>query len=277
MLSLPRIVAMNRIGLSLLFILLTASTIQSAEPKRVNISIDDVAREALLYVPMKTDEPLPVVFAFHGHGGNAMQASRSFRFQEHWPEALVVYMQGLPTPGQLTDPEGKRNGWQRNVGDQNDRDLKFFDALLAQLKKDYKIDDRRIYSTGHSNGGGFTYLLWSARGDQFAAFAPSAAAARYIPTLKPKPAMHIAGENDPLVKYQWQQAAMAAVRIVNGCEETGKEWAPQCMLYPSKHNAPFVALIHPGDHKYLQEATPLIVKFFKEQRLTETSPSKPAE
>ena len=46
--------------------------------------------------------------------------------------------------------------------------------MLARLKTDYKVDDKRIYSTGHSNGGGFTYLLWAARGDVFAAFAPSA-------------------------------------------------------------------------------------------------------
>jgi polyhydroxybutyrate depolymerase len=257
-----------------LLVWLTATVVQSAEPKRVTVQVEETAREALLFVPAKTDEAIPVVFAFHGHSGNALQASRSFRFQEHWPEALVVYMQGLPTPGQLTDPDGKRNGWQRNVGDQNDRDLKFFDTLLAQLRKEHKVDDRRIYSTGHSNGGGFTYLLWSARGDKLAAVATSAAAARYIPTLKPKPAMHIAGENDPLVKYPWQQAAMAAVRIVNGCEATGKEWAPQCTLYPSKHNAPFVALIHPVDHKYLQDATPLIVKFFKEHHLPDEAPAK---
>jgi len=239
----------------------------ASEMKRVSITVESTPREAVLYVPEKKETPLPVVFAFHGHGGNAMQASRSFRFQEHWPEALVVYMQGVPTPGQLTDPEGKRNGWQKAVGDQNDRDLKFFDALLAQLRKDYSVDDRRIYSTGHSNGGGFTYLLWSARPEKFAAFAPSAAVARSIPGMKPKPAMHIAGENDPLVKYAWQAAAIKAVKIVNGCEDKGEEWAPQCTRYPSKNGAPFVTLIHPGDHKYLAEASPLIVKFFKEQQL----------
>lgn len=255
-----------------------ASVSSAAEPKRVSVKVDDVSREALVFAPTKSsDQPAPVVFGFHGHGGNALQASRSFRYQEHWPEALVVYMQGLPTPGQLTDPEGKRNGWQKSIGDQNDRDLKFFDALLAQLKKDYKVDDRRLYATGHSNGGGFTYLLWHARPEKFAAFAPSAAAARYIPQLKPKPALHVAGENDPLVKYPWQQAAMAAVRIVNGCEGQGMAWAPQCTLFPSKTGAPFVALIHPGDHKYLAEASPLIVKFFKEHQLPEASPSsKPA-
>ncbi|MEI9864297.1 MAG: hypothetical protein WDN00_07025 [Limisphaerales bacterium] len=45
--------------------------------------------------------------------------------------------------------------------------MKFFDAVLARLKQDYKVDAKRIYCTGHSNGGGFTYLLWLARGDVF--------------------------------------------------------------------------------------------------------------
>ncbi len=56
-------------------------------------------------------------------------------YHKHWPEAIVVYMQGLNTPGALTDPDGKRPGWQKTFGDQGDRDLKFFDAVLATLRK----------------------------------------------------------------------------------------------------------------------------------------------
>src|SRR5207237_2862753 len=111
------------------------------------------------------------------------------------------------------------------VGDQGDRDLKFFDSMLASLKSDYKIDERRIYSTGHSNGGGFTYLLWAARGDVFAAMAPSSAtAARHQKDLKPKPVLHVAGEQDPLVKFEWQKMTMDRLRQLNGCDETGTAW-----------------------------------------------------
>jgi polyhydroxybutyrate depolymerase len=55
------------------------------------------------------------------------------------------------------------------------------------------LDVKRIYCTGHSNGGGFTYLLWLARGDVFAAVAPSSAAARYANQLPPKPALILGG------------------------------------------------------------------------------------
>ena len=56
----------------------------------------------------------------------------------------------------------------RESGDQGDRDLKFFDEVLSTLKKEYKVDANRVYATGHSNGGAFTYLLWGERGDVFA-------------------------------------------------------------------------------------------------------------
>ena len=175
-------------------------------------------------------------------------------------------MQGIPTPGRLTDREGKRNGWQHDVGEQGNRDLTFFDAVLATSKEKYQIDSARIYASGHSNGGAFTFLLWAERPDVFAAVAPSAASSRVIQRLKPKPAMHIAGKNDELVLFAWQQRAIAMVRQINGCADTGSPWAKDCTLYASAAGTPFVAFIHEGTHKYPAEAPPLIVKLFKEHR-----------
>ncbi len=248
--------------------------------------VDGVVREALVHVPAtaKTNAA-PVVFAFHGHGGSMNNAAKMFGYHTLWPEAIVVYMQGLNTPGRLTDPEGKRPGWQQGVGDQNDRDLKFFDTVLASLKKDYKVDAKRLYSTGHSNGGSFTYLLWEARGNLFAAFAPSASLSRSLVqpkengtaalnekttnpanrTFLPKPVLHVAGENDPLVKFAWQKMMIDALRKLNQCGE-GKPWEQEkhCTHYESKFNAPVVTFIHPGTHKFPDEAPAMIVKFFKQ-------------
>jgi polyhydroxybutyrate depolymerase len=120
--------------------------------------IDGVSREALVYVPpAATTAPTPVVFAFHGHGGTMEHAAKTFAYHKHWPEAIAVYPQGLNTPGVLTDPLGKKPGWQKTVGDQNDRDLKFFDAMLATLKKDYQIDEKRVYLPTCSGPHGAMY------------------------------------------------------------------------------------------------------------------------
>lgn len=235
--------------------------------QRWELKVDGVAREALVYAPASAKEQAaPVVFVFHGHGGTMRNAARSFAMHQQWSAAIAVYPQGLNTPGRLTDPEGRKPGWQSGAGAMNDRDLKFFDAMLAKLKQDFKVDAKRIYSTGHSNGGGFTYLLWAERGEVFAAVAPSAAAASGLKTdkLKPKPALHLAGENDPLVKYEWQKAMMTAVRKLNGCDAEGKPWDKLCTEYPSKSGTPFVSFIHPGGHEFHQDAPAAIAKFFKQ-------------
>ena len=230
-------------------------------------TVDGTIREALVYASATAKTaPTPVVFVFHGHGGSMNNAARMFDIHTRWPEAIVVYPQGLNTPGRLTDPEGTKSGWQSGPGVLGDRDLKFFDAILSSLRQDYKVDPRRIYATGHSNGGGFTYLLWAERGDVFAAVAPSAAvAARGYPKLTPKPVLHVAGEYDQLVKFEWQQQMMDALRRINQCGE-GQPWEGEagCTLYPSKLGTPVVTFIHPGGHQFPANTPDLIVKFFKQ-------------
>ncbi len=231
-------------------------------PVRHDWKVNGTNREALIYAPPSaTNQASPVIFAFHGHGGSMQNAARMFGCDVLWPEAIVVYMQGLNTPGKLTDLEGKRPGWQFLVGEQGDRDLKFFDTVLAELKRDYKVDGKRIYATGHSNGGAFTYLLWSARGDQLAAVAPPSTT-EFVP-LKPKPVLHIAGEKDPLVKFELQKETMANLRKLNQCGK-GEPWEKVCTLYPSKIGAPVVTFIHPGTHQFPTEAQALVIKFFQQ-------------
>jgi polyhydroxybutyrate depolymerase len=249
-------------GLGLLAVALTAS---AAELRRREWIVDGVKREALIRSPADGAGTLaPVVFVFHGHGGSMEQASRSMPAHGLWPEALVVYMQGLPTPGRLTDPTGTWDGWQAGPGEQGDRDLKFFDTVWRSLQTDYKIDPRRAYAMGHSNGGSFTYLLWAKRADVFAAFGPSAAvASANYGRFAPRPVIHIAGEHDPLVKFAWQKLMIDTLRRTNECD-AGHPAGKGYTLYESKIGAPVMTYIHPGTHQYPLEATALIVGFFKQ-------------
>jgi len=129
--------------------------------------------------------------------------------------------------------EGKKTGWQGRAGDQDDRDLKFFDAVLESLKEDYRLDEKRIFATGHSNAA-VSLTCYGPPGDRLAAVAPcAAAAAGVLGQLKPKPVLHLAGENDSLVKFAWQKATMDALRPLNECGE-GQPWEKWCTLYPSK-------------------------------------------
>ena len=255
----------RRIFCSILIALLAQVRLLAAAELRQTWEVDGVEREGLIFAPdsAKT-ETAPLVFAFHGHSGSMHGAARTFKYQELWPEAIVIYLQGLNTPGRLTDPDGKKSGWQSAIGAQNDRDLKLFDAVLKWAKETYKVDDKRIYCTGHSNGGGFTYLLWAARGDCLAAVAPSSAAGfEVVKQLKPKPVLHIAGLKDPLVKFAWQKQMIDAVLKINGCEPQGKS-DDRLTVYPSATGTPVETYLYDGGHSPPPEAWPQVVKFFKE-------------
>ena len=250
------------------------TTSDQRQPERMTWKVGGLEREALVYRPAKKSQTAaPLVFGFHGHGGGSRNAASSFRIHQLWPEAIVVYMQGVPTVGALTDPKGQRTGWEHSPEQYNRRDLKFFDAVLSRLRTEYKVDNRRIYATGHSNGGGFTYLLWAHRPDVFAAIAPSAAGSRSLLTTQPKPipVMHVAGQKDALVRFAWQERTMRRVRTINGCGDQGSDWAKGCKLYSSEKGAVFVSLIHSGGHKYSAEAPALIVRFFKEHARPEAA------
>jgi polyhydroxybutyrate depolymerase len=258
---------MSRIAVAVLLLHCAWNLVVAADnPTRLDLKVEGLDRQALVFLPENAKTaPSPVVFAFHGHGGTMKNAAAGMAYQKHWPEAIVVYMQGVNTPGVVVDPEGKKPGWQKAVGEYNDRDLKFFDAVLATLKKDYEVDEKRIYATGHSNGGAFIFALWAARGNVLAAVAPCAGAERQpSATLQPKPILVVAGEKDNLCKFEAQKQTIAMLRKLNGCGE-GTKWNNNalCTEYPSKTGTPLVTYVHPGGHGMPKDTQSLIVKFFK--------------
>lgn len=232
-------------------------------------TIDGVKRTALVRLPAEVKSPVAVVFGWHGHGGNPAQAIRGWEVDKADTTSILVFPQGLKTSTPLVDKEGRWPGWQPAVGAEGDRDIKLFDAILEDLKKERAIDPKRIYSMGHSNGAAFSYVLWQARPEVLAAIG-SVAGSLTIKArdLQPLPVIHVAGETDPLVKYAWQQATFAAVRRFNACAEEGKPWAKagvlEATLYPSTKGAPLVTAIHHGGHEYAPGSTELIVRFFRE-------------
>jgi polyhydroxybutyrate depolymerase len=261
-----RLVCSALLGLAALTPAVPAQDALPAGFERVELEVDGVARKALVFAPASAkSKRTPVVFGFHGHGGTAAAAAREFDMHRQWPEAISVYMQALNTPGRFIDFEGKQSGWQLRKGHEGDRDLRFFDALLARLKRDYEVDDKRIYACGNSSGGYFTFLLWAQRGEVLTAVAPAAsAAADNLPALKPKPVLFVGGEKDQRVKYEWMRTTMDAVRKLNGCAAEGSQWGEHGTLFSSASGTPVVEFIHSGGHEYPKGASAAIARFFKE-------------
>jgi polyhydroxybutyrate depolymerase len=228
------------------------------DAKTMTWTVGSDTRQAIVYAPSVPagGGRAPLVLSFHGHGDN-MQNFQQTGLHRAWPQALVVYFQGLPSrDGQF--------GWQTERGQDDDRDVKLVDVAIASLRKAYMVDESRIDSTGFSNGGNFTYLLWAERPAVFAAFAP--VAARLRPSVKPrvpKPLFHIAGTRDAQIRFADQQQAIEVAKQVDGVTDKGAACGSGCTTYTSGH-ADVMTWIHPGGHEYPPTTSEQIAKFFRD-------------
>jgi polyhydroxybutyrate depolymerase len=226
--------------------------------------VDGQLRKAIVRPPTASSPggKAPLVLSFHGHGDN-MDNFQLTNMHRAWPQAIVVYFQGLPSADGLS-------GWQTERGQDHDRDLKLVDTAISSIRQSFKVDDTRIYATGFSNGAGFTYLLWAERPSVFAAFA--AVAARLRPSVElqePRPMFHVAGERDRTIPFEIQQRAIEAAKAANRATEQTPCGAG-CTLW-SGGAAPVMTWIHSSGHVYPDQTSDLIAKFFRDHSLRPSS------
>lgn len=140
----------------------------AAEPPAGNFASESlkVGTDERLYrlvVPESVDlkKPAPLVFAFHGFlidSKDVMPVYSKLNATASKQRFILVYPNALDRSWALTP-------------DKMIKDLAFFDALLAKLEADYKIDPDRIYLTGMSNGGYFAHFVGKERSKVIAAVA----------------------------------------------------------------------------------------------------------
>lgn len=242
------------------------SQVSRVEPINQTFTIDGVRRTALIYpAPTSASKTgAPLLLVFHGHGGRVEGTARRFNLQQLWPEAVVVYLQGLPGVVGITDAEGKLPGWQKNPGELDDRDVKFVDVALEQIQKQYQTDPNRVYALGHSNGARFVNVLWKMRGEKFAAFcSASGQGGLMLRGATPKPIFIIAGEKDPLVPYQGQVMSIELTRRLLETDSSKAKTEGYTRIEPGINGTELMTYLHPGGHEFPPEAFPLAVKFFQ--------------
>jgi polyhydroxybutyrate depolymerase len=170
--------------------------------KRCIIDVEGVARTYYVHVPPGFDdaERLPLVLAFHGGGGKATMMHRVSKLTAaaDTHSFIVVY------------PDGLERHWsdQRAMtGFDRKGDLSFISALLNKLEEECKVDPKRVYSTGISNGGFFSQDLAIAFPERIAAVASVAASVskpvfdKIVPP-QPVPILFMLGDKDPIVPYE---------------------------------------------------------------------------
>lgn len=135
---------------------------------------DNRMRSYYIYKPTtwnRKDE-IPLVFLFHGGGGNARSSLYFYKLEETAEKHGFLLVAPNGTGGNdvlLT--------WNVLFGfayafDNNVDDLDFIRTLKDKLKAKYPIDPDRIYATGLSNGAILCHFLAAQPHNRFAAIAP---------------------------------------------------------------------------------------------------------
>ena len=176
--------------------------------------------------------PAPVVFFWHGWGGDPRGHLNWLGARQAWPEAVFVAPEGLPRrfPGQgsLSLP-----GWQLRSGELGDRDLRLFDALVERLSKLDCLDRKRFVSSGFSNGGYFSNLLGCRRAGVLAAIAPVGGGGPYETCEAPVAVWIAHGSLDRVVSPREGRASFGRWQQRNDCQPVeevrdGCSQAPDC-------------------------------------------------
>lgn len=231
------------------------------------LSVNGIERTGIVCAPPAMAVPVPTVLAFHGRGSNAKEMAMSTRLHLAWPEALLVYLDGLPGNPAPYDPEGLKSGWQINIGDMNNRDVGFTDAALDAFARRYNIDRQRVFAVGHSNGARFVGILWALRSERLAAVAFSAGQAdALIKAAQPRSAFMGMGVQDDVIPFDWQRQSIkyAAARFGISELEVNREGIN---LARNPGGIELMTFIHRAGHNWPAEQTKLIVEFLKRQRL----------
>jgi polyhydroxybutyrate depolymerase len=190
--------------LSLLLVaaLLTANPMLTPGDQTRTLTVDGRERSYLVHVPGKYDgkTPTPVVIALHGAAlnGPMMAAFSGLNTKADQAGFIVVYPNG-------TGPLGILLTWNAGSMDPKGRpdDVAFLRKLLDDLGSVAKVDPRRVYATGLSNGGMMCYRLAAELSDRIAAIAAVAGtmAIEKADPKRPVPVLHFHGTADAIVPF----------------------------------------------------------------------------
>jgi polyhydroxybutyrate depolymerase len=180
---------------------------------------DGRGRSYTLYTPASVNwnQPVPIVFAFHGGAGNAESAIRMSGFNEVADQNgfIAVYPDGT---GRLSDEKlltwngGTCCGYAQK---ENVDDVGFVRAMLTDLQSLVNIDAKRIYATGMSNGGILSHRLACEAADLFAAVAPVAGTLNFSPCNPSQPisVIEFHGTDDQHILYNGGAGPKSLVNV----------------------------------------------------------------
>jgi polyhydroxybutyrate depolymerase len=160
----------------------------------VSLTVNGQDREAIVRGNETIRWPQPLVLLFHGYGdtGIGMETETGFTGRAFDEGFIAAYPRAQGDPAK----------WQFAT----DADIDFVTALLDKLEGSLCIDERRVFATGLSMGGGMANFVGCRLSDRIAAIAP--VAGTYGPDYgepcgpeRPVPVLAMHAQGDHVVPY----------------------------------------------------------------------------
>ena len=196
-------------ALSLIISQLPFSEAQAGQTTTGTLTVDGTQRNYIAYVPTSLGENRPLLISCHGMNQDA-----------NYQKGMLVIESVADTAKFLTVfPNGIDKGWDIS----GDRDIHYVTALIDRMVTLYKIDRNRVYLSGFSMGGMFTYHAMNRIADKIAAFAPISGYPLWgssYSSSRPVPIIHTHGTSDDVVTFSGVQSVLNGWIQRNGCPTT---------------------------------------------------------
>ena len=176
------------------------------------LKVGGTEREYKIYVPKDLGAKRPLLISCHGMNQDAAYQMGMLDIKSVADTAKFV----------TVFPEGISKSWDIT----GNRDINFMLALIDEMVEKYDIDRGRVYLSGFSMGGMFTYHAMNKIADRIAAFAPISGypmgGATASPNVRPIPIIHTHGTSDDVVTFSNVQKNLNVWIKHNGCPETAE-------------------------------------------------------
>ena len=203
---------MKKLGMKKLFVVALMSLIVSSAAFADNLTVDGTTRSYVKYVPSNLGENRPLLISCHGMSQNPDYQKGMLKIETVADTAKFV----------TVFPQGIDNAWDIS----GDRDINFVKAIIDKMVTDYKIDRNRVYLSGFSMGGMFTYHAMTKIADLIAAFAPISGypmGGMSFTSARPVPIIHTHGTADDVVSFNRVQSFIDGWVKRNNCPTTARK------------------------------------------------------
>lgn len=177
-----------------------------------SIKVGGTTRSYITYVPRNLGAHRPLLISCHGMNQDANYQKGMLKIETVADTAKFV----------TVFPEGIDKSWDIS----GNRDINFVLALIDEMVAKYDIDPCRVYLSGFSMGGMFTYHAMNKIADRIAAFAPISGypmgGATANAKVRPIPIIHTHGTSDDVVTFSNVQSNLNVWIRHNGCPSTAK-------------------------------------------------------